>query len=188
MKHGIRDPNRCYLGSFSKSLINLINASKTRSDILEGSLTEELEDIKTRKNILDEINDSSYATLIARIIQLSQKLKPGWSSEKHYLIKQANCVYCKKKLSVRFVRIGNNPDYTEGKYNIEKLDIKKGKKSLTSYFGNKNPLHKGWMDGIHTSSSKLDFETHTKDIDTVQEKIHETLRLKILNHIVHDRS
>jgi len=72
MKNGVRENNRCYLGSLSKSLINLVNASETRPDFLEPILIDELKSkINPRQNILNEIKDSAYATLIARLIDLS---------------------------------------------------------------------------------------------------------------------
>jgi len=191
MKKGVRKSSRCYLGSLTKSLINLKNASDTRPDILESELIKELESkVNPRQNILKEIENAPYATLIARLIQLSTKLKSGWSNERHHLVKQAKCPYCTRRISIRFRRIGKNPDYSEGKYNIENLDIEKGNKAHTSYFGNRNPGHKGWFDSMYKSSSKIISDTFTESIETTtsQEKIREKLILKIKNHLIHYRS
>ena len=166
MKNGVSTLDRCYLGSLSKSLINIINASETRPDFLEPILIDELESkINLRQNILDEIKDSPYATLIARLIVLSRKLSFGWSGERHYLIKQASCPHCTKRIAIRFIRIGNNPDYNDGKYNIERLDIEKGNSELTSYFGDRNPAHKGMLDGIYKGSLKIKSDTFTDNFE-----------------------
>ncbi len=189
MKDGVMYAQRCYLGSLSKSIKNLINTSETRPDILEKLLVEELESyFNVRSDILNEIKDSPYATLIARTIQLSQHLGYGWSKVRHRLVKQDNCPYCKKRISVKFIRIGENPDYNKGKYNIADLKIEKGKKSHTSYFGNKNSFRQNWVDGIYKDKSKITSGTYTEELETIQEKKIKELRFKILNHIIHNRS
>ena len=189
MKDRVRHTQQCYLGSLSKSIKNLINASKTRPDILEKLFVDELEsNLNVRSDILNKIKDSAYATLIARTIQLSQHLGYGWSKVKHRLVKQDNCPYCKKRIAVKFIRIGENPDYHKGKYNIENIDIQKGNKSHTSYFGNKNSFRQNWMDGIYKDTSKIVSGTYTEELETIQEKKIKELRFKIMNHIIHNRS
>jgi len=166
MKQGIRISNRCYLGSISKHIKNLESASRTREDLLDPILIEELNaELNDRNKIHEEIQNSPYATLIARIIHLSKKFSFGWSSEKHYLVKQATCPYCTQRIAVRFIRIGKNPDYTDGKYNVEKLDLEKGNYGYTSYFGDRNPSHKGWLDGIYKGSSKIKSDSFIDDLE-----------------------
>jgi len=131
MKKGKKWSERCYLGSLLKSLMNLKNVAAVRDDIIDPGLISEIEQVvkKNRKRHLEEIKNSEYGTLIARIIQLSSKMGYGWGSKRHRLVKQDICPHCKKRIQHRFQRIGELKD---GKYNIEHYSIEDGVKGYTS--------------------------------------------------------
>ena len=126
--HMIR--NRCYLGSLSKAVSNLENVNAVRDDILEPTLLSEIKSaIKMeRAEHLKKIQDSEYATLITRIIDLSRKFGT-WKSETHKLTKQDTCPHCKKNIQYEFTRIGPLRD---AKKNIENFSIEKGSVYKTS--------------------------------------------------------
>jgi len=159
MENGVLYQNRCYLGSLSKHITNLKAVSKNREDLIDPILVEELSNtLNSREQIQEEIKNSSFATLITNMIQLSKKLGTGWSNETHFLVKQASCPHCTKRIAVRFVRIGKNPHYSHGKYNIEHLDIERGISEYTSHF-----KRDFWFRGISKGSSKIKSPSFTDD-------------------------
>jgi len=103
----------------------------TRDDLVDPGLISKIERVvkEDRKEHLEKIKTSEYGTLITRIIELSSKLGFGWSSKRHYLVKQDLCPHCKKKIQHRFHRIG---ELRAGKYNIEQYRIEDGVKEYTS--------------------------------------------------------
>jgi len=129
---GHKKPQRCYLGSLSKSLAKIKAVSEVRDDIIDPALLSELEASikKERKEHWEEIENSAYGTLIARIIQLSQKLGSGWSSKSHHLVKQDFCPFCNQRIQHRFVRMG---ELKENRYNITQYGIEKGSAYRTSW-------------------------------------------------------
>lgn len=131
MKGGKKYPYRHYLGSLPKSLTNLRNVAATRDDLIDPGLISKIERVvrEDRKEHFEKIKNSEYGTLIARIIQLSSKLGFGWSSKRHYLVKQDICPHCKNRIQHRFQRIGELKD---GKFNIEQHNIEVGNKEYTS--------------------------------------------------------
>ena len=159
MKNGVLYPKRCYLGSLSKHITNLKAASHIREDLIDPILVEELSNtLNSREKILEEIKNSSFATLIITLIKLSKKLGTGWRNESHFLVKQARCPHCTKRIAVRFVRIGKNPRYGYGEYNIEHLDIERGDSGYTSGF-----KRDFWFRGISKGSSKIKSPSFTDD-------------------------
>lgn len=131
MKGGKKHPRRHYLGSLSKSLTNLRNVAAIRDDLIDPGLISEIGRVvkEDRKEHLDKIKNSEYGTLITGIIGLSSRLGFGWSSKRHYLVKQDLCPHCKMRIQHRFHRIGELKD---GKYNIEHYNIEIGTKEYTS--------------------------------------------------------
>jgi len=122
--------DRCYLGSLSKAVTNLERVNAVRDDLLEPSLLLEIKSAikKERAEHLKKIQESDYATLISRIIDLSRNFGT-WNSERHKLTKQATCPFCRKNIQYEFVRIG---PFRNARKNIESFSIGKGSDSKTS--------------------------------------------------------
>jgi len=126
--HVIHD--RCYLGSLSKAVTNLQRVHAVRDDILELPLLSEIKSAikKERAEHVKKIQESDYATLISRIIDLSRNFGT-WKSERHKLTKQDTCPHCSKTIQYEFERIG---PFRDVKKNIENFSIGKGSDSKTS--------------------------------------------------------
>jgi len=126
--HVIHD--RCYLGSLSKAVTNLERVNAVRDDILEPTLLSEIKSAikKERAEHAKKIQESDYATLISRIIDLSRNFGT-WKSERHKLTKQDTCPHCKKNIQYEFTRIGPLMD---ARKNIENFSIEKGSVYKTS--------------------------------------------------------
>jgi len=130
-KNGKRISNRCYLGNPYDIIKKLRTISKVRQDLVDDSLIEQV--LRELKN-----NDKSKSnTLLLEILELNRKLGFGWYNETHDLVKQDNCPHCNRKISVRYRRIGANPNKTKGRYNVDNLKIEPGQAGRTSRFKNK---------------------------------------------------
>lgn len=131
MEKGKKIVRRCYLGSLTKAIRNIISVSRVRGDIVDPTLLSEIESAmgKKRKEHDQKIHDSDYGTLIAEIIHLSRNFGI-WKSKTHHLTKQGNCPHCHERIQYRFVRIG---PYRSAKKNITSFDIEKGVEEKTSW-------------------------------------------------------
>lgn len=131
IEKGKKTTNRCYLGSLTKAIKNIISVSRVRSDIVDPGLLSEIASVmdKERKEHLEKIHDSDYGTLIARIIQLSRNFGT-WKSKTHYLTKQGKCPHCHKRIQYKFTRIG---PHRSPKKDIGSFYIEKGVEEKTSW-------------------------------------------------------
>ena len=151
-KNGKKTLDRCYLGSPYSIIKKLQTVEKIRPDLANRDLVEKvLEELKNN-------DKNKNNTVLFEILELNHKLGFGWNYETHDLVKQDNCPHCKQKIAVRYRRIGKNPTVTNGKYNIEKLEIEEGKSGHTSRFKNKftKKLKNKFERGVEKGNSKKD--------------------------------
>ncbi len=131
MKNGKKTMNRCHLGNILEIINKFRIISKISPYLIDDGLAEQ---------ILNELNNKDKTKLnelLVVIFRLNWKLGFGWKNEKHDLVKQDNCPHCKQKIAVRYRRIGMNPDKTNGKYNVEDINIEQGQADRTLRFKNK---------------------------------------------------
>lgn len=145
-KNGKRITSRCYLGNLNSALKKIESVSKIRDDLVDSNLAAELfSQLKNTEN-------KSQNSLINEVLNLNYLLRDGWHNEMHDLVKQDNCPHCDQRIAIRFRRIGKNPNYSHGKYNVEDVKIEQGKKELTSKFTRHGKLRNMWERGIEQGS------------------------------------
>jgi len=146
-KNGKKIRVRCYLGNLDSALKKIERVSKIRNDLIDSNLTAQL------FSQLKENENKSETLLIHSVLNLNHLLGDGWYDEKHDLVKQDNCPHCKQKIAVSFRRIGKNPHYSYGKYNVENFRIEQGQKGHTSRFSRRGKLRNEWERGIEKGAT-----------------------------------
>ena len=148
MKKGKKYRRRHYLGDLKVKLAKIQSVSKIRDDLIPSEIYNEIVE-HYRKSKHDD-------RLVNAILQLASKFRPGWSNEEHKLLKQSRCPHCRKLIAVRYKRLGKNPKYSGGKYNIAEFGIEKGLKDRTSTFYQSfgGGLRNEWELGVEKGDSK----------------------------------
>lgn len=131
MFQGEKHRRRCYFGSLKKAQERLADVSEIMPELITKEIHKE---ISYQLERTKKIDDERYDNLVSEILELSARLRSGWSRERHKLVREDKCPHCKKPIAIRFLRIGKDPHRSHGRYNIRDLWIEKGKTVRTRRF------------------------------------------------------